>query len=167
MGAELQQMVEHLLAGRFGLRTHTEHEQQDVYVLQLAREDKRLGPNLIPTTPECVAARKNGSTLLSQCLQMPQTSVPAAGSGMRFLAAPVSRILIPLKAFGTVGRPIIDRTGLDGLYDISLFFDLSPQAPDGVSVFTALREQLGLKLTRAREMVDVLVIDAASMPEPD
>ena len=72
----------------------------------------------------------------------------------------------------TIDRPIIDRTGLEGYYDLA---GPSPMVtgraaansePDG-SFFTLIQEQLGLKLTGAREMVDVLVIDSARMPEPD
>jgi uncharacterized protein (TIGR03435 family) len=68
------------------------------------------------------------------------------------------------------GRPVVDRTGIKGLYDIELRF--SPQAapgsdlanPDAPSLFTALEEQLGLKLDAERELVDVLVIERIDRP---
>ena len=72
-------------------------------------------------------------------------------------------------------RPVIDRTGLKGNYDIELsYLDESladksanatlAQSPQGPSLFTALQEQLGMKLESARGPVEVLVIDSASEP---
>ncbi len=66
------------------------------------------------------------------------------------------------------GRYVIDRTGLDGAYDLELEFtpDQSPDTP-GPSLFTAMQEQLGLKLESARAPVEVLVIDRVDRPTPD
>jgi uncharacterized protein (TIGR03435 family) len=67
-------------------------------------------------------------------------------------------------------RPVVDRTGLDALYDIHLqFVDDSPGAtppPDlpNPGIFTAIQEQLGLKLEAARGPVEVLVIDHMERP---
>lgn len=65
------------------------------------------------------------------------------------------------------GRVIVDRTGLTGRFDFDLTW--TPQALDAgaESFFTALREQLGLRLEAAKAPVDVLVIDAAEKPTPD
>src|SRR5262249_13036265 len=78
-------------------------------------------------------------------------------------------------------RPVIDKTGLTGLYDIRLQWTPElesaqmvgiPQPPapgneSSTSIFTALQEQLGLKLESGRAPVDVLVIDHAEKPEPN
>jgi uncharacterized protein (TIGR03435 family) len=77
--------------------------------------------------------------------------------------------LAPLVSI-VAGKPVVDRTGIIGLYDVELRF--SPQAapgsdltnPDAPSLFTALEEQLGLKLDAQREIVDVLVIDRIDRP---
>jgi uncharacterized protein (TIGR03435 family) len=64
----------------------------------------------------------------------------------------------------------VDRTGLTGIYDLELRFSGEPVAgapppsPDAPSIFTALQEQLGLKLDAERETVDVLVIDRIERP---
>jgi uncharacterized protein (TIGR03435 family) len=82
---------------------------------------------------------------------------------------------------GSAGRRVIDRTGLTGSFDIELTFDPAPaaKAPPGApvgpaptddakpSIFTALQEQLGLKLEATRGPVDVLVIDQAERPTPN
>jgi uncharacterized protein (TIGR03435 family) len=75
-----------------------------------------------------------------------------------------------------IDRPVLDRTGLSGHFDVQVDFDYGPPFPPigdqgfdsrGVSFFTALQEQAGLKLEAARELVDVIVIDSAQMPTPN
>jgi uncharacterized protein (TIGR03435 family) len=74
---------------------------------------------------------------------------------------------------GVIDRPVIDRTGLGGTYDVDLRFAASSlgaaaaDAPALPSIFTALQEQLGLKLEPARGPVEVLVIDSVQRPTPD
>jgi uncharacterized protein (TIGR03435 family) len=65
----------------------------------------------------------------------------------------------------SVSRNVIDRTGLEGVFDLEL--EYAPTDPAGVSVFTALKEQLGLKLESTKAPIDVLVIDHADKPTPD
>ena len=83
-----------------------------------------------------------------------------------------------LRVLGGMGidRPVLDRTGLTGHFDLQLQYDHGPfsgafagrqSSIDGVSIFTALQEQAGLKLEATREVVDVLVIDYAEMPMPN
>jgi uncharacterized protein (TIGR03435 family) len=75
-------------------------------------------------------------------------------------------------------RPVIDRTGLTGTFDIDLKYRLdlgtrpdgpppAPPDPDAPSIFTAVEEQLGLKLVSDHAAVDVLVIDRVERPAPD
>jgi len=65
---------------------------------------------------------------------------------------------------GQVGRTIIDQTGLSGKYDLTLTY--APEMGDlsGPSLFTALQEQLGLKLESGKGPVDVVVVDSAERP---
>ena len=87
----------------------------------------------------------------------------------------VSDFLRMLSAVG-IDRPVLDRTGLAGHFDLQLQFDYGPFSAvsvrrplniDGLSFFTALQEQAGLKLEPAREVVNVLVIDSAKPPTPN
>ena len=80
----------------------------------------------------------------------------------------------PLQVF--TGRPVTYRTGLTGAFDFDLEWTSGPIAPapgaapspdDGPSIFTALQEQLGLRLEPGRGLFDVVVIDAVSRPTPD
>lgn len=74
---------------------------------------------------------------------------------------------------GAVERIVEDRTGLTGGFDFDLTFAVDPGAgpgtggADGASIFTALEEQLGLKLRPVRAPVDVLVIDRVERPTED
>jgi uncharacterized protein (TIGR03435 family) len=81
------------------------------------------------------------------------------------------------------GRPVIDKTGLTGLYDFELTLDLQTllrmsadmgisvpmpaNLPEGPSLMTLLQEDLGLKLDSQRGPGEVLVIDSAELPTPD
>ena len=70
----------------------------------------------------------------------------------------------------TLGRPVLDRTGLDGAFDVDLTFTPdnptvdSAGAPNAPSLMTAIREQLGLRLESTRAPVDVLVVDRVQPP---
>jgi uncharacterized protein (TIGR03435 family) len=65
-----------------------------------------------------------------------------------------------------IARPVLNETGLDGAFDFELTFspDLNSTDPEAVSIFTALQEQLGIKLEASRAPVEVMVIDRVARP---
>jgi uncharacterized protein DUF3738 len=93
----------------------------------------------------------------------------------------MSQLARALGNFPAIGRVVVDRTGVTGVFDWTLEWTPSfntgptansppvanPDATAGVSLFTALREQLGLKLEAQRMPIDVLVVDRAELPAPD
>jgi uncharacterized protein (TIGR03435 family) len=103
--------------------------------------------------------------MLCQTQMIVPGSIRAGGLRLRDLAPLLS---------GVVGRLVIDRTGLEGRYDMELTWtpdqrrapsaDGVPNPEPGVSIFTALQEQLGVRLTGERGPVDVLVIDRIEPP---
>jgi uncharacterized protein (TIGR03435 family) len=191
-------MLQDLLADRFKLRTHRETRELPIYALTLARSDNKLGTGLRPSTVDCAAMRGRGGRM------GPPPGPPPAGAGapnaaaalgwperppcgMRVApnqvvagAATLAQLTQMLSQF--TQRIVIDRTGLDGGFDIDLTFtpERMPQGPpppgapplpsidpNGPSLFTALQEQLGLKLESERAPVEVLVIDHVERPTPD
>jgi len=166
--AQLAQMISKLLADRFALRTHTEQRPVNVYVLKMSRADGQLGTQLRRSDPSCAEARTARQPLPPQCQA-------TATSGFQARAMQISDFVRLLGGMG-MDRPVLDRTGLTGHFDLQLQYDYGPfsgvfasrqSSIEGVSIFTALQEQAGLKLEAAREGVDVLVIDSAEMPTPN
>ena len=156
--AEIRLMMRSLLEDRFKVRAHVESQEQPVWHMIVARADGRLGPELKPFSHVCGAA---GS---------PACGVSASREAVRGVGVPVSRIASFLRSSG--GRPIFDRTGLAGNFEFKLVYrpetgrppDPSDERPD---VFTALREQLGLRLESARGQVEVLIVEHIERPTPD
>jgi uncharacterized protein (TIGR03435 family) len=168
---EIRQMVDNLLADRFKLRTHLEPRMMNVYLLTLARADGKLGPTIAPSAPQCVEARTEQRPIASwpeECRtsRFPRPTGP--GSFVNLTANEIRDLLASFGRMRDIDRPVLDRTGLTGHFDAALHWNQPPNgATNGaetVSLFTALQEQLGLKLEPAREMVNVLVIDQAQPP---
>ena len=183
----MQLMLQALLAERFGLVVHREKRDLPIYALVLARNDGKLGPQLRPSTVDCQALGRSGRG----GPPAPNAPPPPPGErppcGMRMGPGnlmgggfPVSQLAVALSP--RVQRIVVDRTGLTGNFDLDLTWtpDQMPQGqrppgapepppidPNGPSLFTALQEQLGLKLESTRGDVDVLVIDHVEAPKPD
>jgi uncharacterized protein (TIGR03435 family) len=186
---QMREMVKRMLVDRFGLKVRTESRELDVYLLMRARADGRLGPGITPSTLDCdaiAAAIKSGAASATPA-QSPGGPIPEridCGVVSRVRPGGVQRVIStgqPLSSVismiqGTAGRPVIDRSNLTGRYDIELEFARAPGQPSprggpevtpAASIFTAVQEQLGLKLDAAKEAMDVLVIEDVHMPTAD
>jgi uncharacterized protein (TIGR03435 family) len=131
-------MLRRLLEQRFRLQTHRERREMTVYALEAGRDGLKL-----TTTP----AGRRGST--------------SARSG-RVIATSATLATFAELLTKAEGRPVVDSTGVAGLFDIDLRYtpDLGDTAGDGgPSLTAALREQLGLRLERRRLPVEVLVVE--------
>ena len=156
-------MLRRMLAERFKLVAHTEKREQPVYALLIARADGRLGSNLKASTLDC-----SKSDASEQCSM--GGSFTGSGGNLKGVGQPLSVLATHLST--AVDRIVQDRTGLAGGFDFELAWSgglkPAPGAPgEPPSVFTALQEQLGLRLEPARGPVDVLVIDSVERPTPD
>lgn len=155
---QLMLMLQSLLEDRFHLRTHREQRDLPVYTLTVGKN----GPKLASAKDAACDANAN-----PPCGRM-RISMSRSGVHMEGAAAPTSELIRVLAI--ALSRPVVDRTGLTGVYDIRLdFVDDGPgatPAPDsaGPSIFAALSEQLGLKLEAAKAPVEVLVIDHIEHP---
>jgi uncharacterized protein (TIGR03435 family) len=154
--AQIRAMLQSLLRDRFGLVLGREQREMPVYELLIDRDDKRLGPTLIQIADEkdCDAERArllkqrrtvSGGMVLGECGSLDML--------VRFALAYVKDGIV------------LDKTGLGGAWSFYTHF-ATPMAANASlpSFFTAIREQLGLRLERSRGPVDVLVIESVQQP---
>ena len=166
-------MLRSLLAERFQLIVHRENRELPVYALVMARSDCTLGPQLrLSSGADCLNAGVAAG---------PDPAIRCGGfrftPPQRMSVAYVTMDVIAHFVENIVGRVVINRTGLLGTFSMDLDFTresstLGPAATErpvesGPSIFTALQEQLGLKLESTKGPVDVLVIDHVERPTPD
>jgi len=165
-------MLRRLLAERFKLRMHYETRELPVYALVIAGKDGKPGAGLVRSTIDCEAvraARQAGRTYEGP---MPANGAPPCawtaeyktnGPVTRFGGLPLSRLSESLGQ--PDGRVVVDKTGLTGNYEFTLRYTDQPAPSDDTpSLFTALQEQLGLRLVPDRAPLQVVVIDAIERP---
>lgn len=157
---QLHLMEQSLLADRFKLKAHFETKEMPVYELTIAKDGPKLKEDPDPT----------------------HSQVAVGASRIRGTAVPLHNFIDCLESVPDIGgRVVIDKTGLSGRYDLLLKWTpleasapsagLSETAPSpgagGDSLFTAIQEQLGLKLVPTRAPGQVLIIDHIEPPTPN
>lgn len=145
---QFQQVLLALLEDRFQFKFHREQREAPVYWLEVDKAGK-LGPALKPSAPDTKQSMSNNSN----------------GSRMTMKATKVSMADLSAVLRRQAGRPVEDHTDLKGDYDFQI--DWAPEeAPDSTdpSLFTVLKEQLGLKLEPAKGSIETIVIDQIAHP---
>ena len=163
-------MAQSLLQERFRLMVRRDQHEENTYVLTLARTDGKLEGGLQRADEnDCIVRRKAGEIILPKrsTAPMPPNASRAAGrcKAIGELAADLAR---------TFKTTVSDKTGLSGLWDYEFIFekttgpatstDPSSQSVLLPSLFSALQQQLGLRLERQRGVVERLVIVSAQPP---
>ena len=185
----VMRMLQALLAERFKLRMHAEMRELQYYALVVATPDGRRGDGIRPSNTDCAAyweAQERRRTSDGS----PRGDLPSGPHcGLRFRVRPGLTTMSPgavmmsefaeyLQAY--VGRMVVDETGLTGRFDLDLTFTPDPTifpvppfpgnrntVNEGVSIFVAVQEQLGLQLESRRGPVEVLIVDNAERPTPN
>jgi len=154
------EMVQQILTDRFKLKVHRETRVQPIYSLVVAR------PGVLTEAPPPADGKPVGMGL-------------RPGRGTRagqMIATDFTMASLTAELSGSLGRMVIDNTGLAGKYHADLHWtpdnpnasggqpESAPAQDNSLSIFTALQEQLGLKLVPAKGPVECLVIDHAEMP---
>lgn len=142
-------MLQALLADRFTLKVHQETRELPIYTLVVAKGGPRFQPSKI-----------NGTTINSGIAYI---TVVGSDHTVALLAEQLSR---------TLGRVVMDKTGLDGRYELTLKWATDEggagtggsSADAGPSIFTAIQEQLGLKLESGKGPIPILVVDHLEKP---
>jgi len=147
---DFRRMLQTLLVDRFQLKAHFEKKDMAVYALVVAKGGPKLAASSEQTPPKTlIGVNGRNQFIRTDSVTMPQ------------LADELSNDL-------GADRPIIDRTGLAGSYKLRIeatpeFRSRDPQ-PGDLSIFTAVEEQLGLKLVPSTAPLDVLVVDSIQKP---
>ena len=145
---QFQQLILSLLEDRFEFKFHREEKEVPVYRLKVVKPGK-LGPALKPSAPGSqpnMSSNSNGSVAVMKATRMSMTDIAAALSRQ-------------------AGRPVEDHTDLAGKFDFQI--EWAPEeTPDSAdpSLFTVLKEQLGLKLQPAKGTAQTFVVDRISRP---
>lgn len=142
--AQREKMLQAILADRFKLKMHYESREQPIYALVIAKSGLRLKEWPSDKTPGGISWGRG--------------QIEVRGE-------PMERFTFCLS--DTLGRAVVDKTGLTGRYEIDLKWtpDELQGTPDaGASIFTAIQEQLGLKLESTRGIVETFVVDHVERP---
>jgi uncharacterized protein (TIGR03435 family) len=146
---QAMEMLQAMLEERFKLKIRREPRNAPIYALVIDKGGLKMRPS----------ANQSGSRPCSG-------AAPAAGL-QRFCSS-TSIAYLNIRLYGEVKRRVVDKTGLTGLYDMDLQWSdpLTNEAPDasGPSVFTALQEQLGLRLVSETGQVDAFVAESVEKP---
>jgi uncharacterized protein (TIGR03435 family) len=149
---QMMLMLQTLLAERFDLKFHRETRQNTVYRLVVMKN----GPKLRPTVD--ATQRPHISHLRSGPVTRPALSYALDGKN-------ASTTLLAQDLASTLGHPVFNETGLAGNFDFIIEYAADETLPDSPpSIYTAIQEQLGLKLESGKGPIEVLVIDSASKP---
>jgi len=149
---QIAERLRALLADRFQLVVHKETKEQPIYALVVSKNGAKL------KEAKVVEGARQG-------MSMNRSRVEGFAAPMEMLGPTLSAV---------TGRPVVDKTGLTGKYDFVLEWtpDLGAAGPDGANspepsgptIFTALQEQLGLRLEAQKGPVENIVIDRAEKP---
>jgi uncharacterized protein (TIGR03435 family) len=160
--AEMEEMLRALLVERFKLVAHYEMREKPTYSLMLARDDGRLGSQLRRYDGDCAAFADD----VRQGRERPQMPTPSNGAsacgytigGGGVVAGGIDMSAVARAMQFYAGRKVIDKTGLAGYFEFTL------QMSADVPVFTAIREQLALRLEPDRASLPVVVVDHIEHP---
>jgi uncharacterized protein (TIGR03435 family) len=146
---EIMAMLRSLLEERFHLKVRRESREAGVYELVTAKG----GPKLKPSIAD------------SSYLRLYRHTPPELPGVLYTIAGQKSSIArLADHLTGTAQRRVIDRTGIEGEFDFKIDYAVEGHSDEGPSIFTALQEQLGLKLQAAKGQVEHLVIESAERP---
>jgi uncharacterized protein (TIGR03435 family) len=145
---QIQEMLQKLLASRFNLKFHREKRELSIYAITLAKGGSKLTRH---------TGASNG---------LPSQSGGGSGNGRRFTNNSMSDFALGMQDF--LDRPVVDQTGLEGRYDFVLRWTPDDSNTDGPNqapgLFTAVQEQLGLKMEPVKGQADVYAIEHVEKP---
>jgi uncharacterized protein (TIGR03435 family) len=147
-----QELLQTLLAERFALKIHHETRELPVYAIEIAKGGSKLKPAANPDAEADQTASNHGGNVT-----------------ISFTSASMADFILGMQFF--LDRPLVDQTGIPGRHDFALRYtreDTNATDPGGApGLFTAIQEQLGLKLHAVKAPIDTITIDSVTVPTPD
>lgn len=167
--AMMRLMLQTLLEERFSLKGHIEKEDGPAYAVLLSRADGRPGPQLREPTTGCDIASPGLESRERRCGSGAYVDADTQSVVVYGADADVDGILeqIAQPTIIELDRPLINRTGLKGRFSFELRFSreaTASAAAPGISLFTALQQQLGFRVERVTTPIEVLAIDSVEQP---
>lgn len=173
--SETLMMLRALLAERFKLKVHTERRDVPVYALLVARQGqlgRLLRPSKtdcsVPGTPKAMRSQAPGAVANPGpvcMLNIYQFGKPGRGDITMSDTTPLTSLIVRIQPF--VDRPLLDATGLAGSFEWSVSFAMNADSTTAPPIYSALSEQLGIRVERRTAPFDVLVIDSVETPTPN
>jgi uncharacterized protein (TIGR03435 family) len=161
-------MMRNLLIERFKLVTRRETRDTPVHALVVSRADRRLGSQMRTSSADCAALSKAlKATGARQTPDSPVCGLRNQRTRVWGMGSPLTELTRMLSL--TLGRPVVDATGLTGSFDVDVAFTLDDASDPAraAALVTAIQDQLGLRLESRRAPLEVLVIDSVERPTPD
>jgi uncharacterized protein (TIGR03435 family) len=147
---QLREMMQKILKERFGMELHREQREMPVFALMVVKGGAKMTPNT--SDPNGWMDQQNSAANGWDVENLKNASMPDLAEILQFRC----------------NRPVVDQTGLKGRYDFKLQWTIDEarttdaDAPPGL--FTAIQEQIGLKLEPVKAQADVLVVDKVERP---
>jgi len=169
------EMMRNMLIDRLKVAGHVEDQERNTFALVVARRDGRLGPQLKPSGLDCSPPAAPPSAPPTPD-QVPEHRCGLSMRAGTLISGGIDMNRLALSLSGWAGGHVRNATGLDGWYALTLRFAMpfgkgpavDPAAPDdSPEFFTAIQEQLGLKLQPEKAMVPIFVIDHIERPTPN
>ena len=161
-------MLRALLADRFALRVRRDTRQMSVSALVISRPNfKPREKHLRPAKIDCAdsEARRASAVTDDEKFAVLRDCFERTGGELNVRGRPMERLAYQLGRH--LNRHVIDETGLSGLFDVDLDWDIKPGVPEQPSILIALEEQLGMKLEERTALLPVLVIESIQRPKPN
>jgi uncharacterized protein (TIGR03435 family) len=167
-------MLQNMLIERFGLRFHRDQKEVEGYALDVGKSGPKFKESG-PEPPKDAATPEEPRPRTGTRPSLGPDGFPEAAPGLsglwisanrargQWLSAPIEKLATALAYH--LGKPVVDATGLNGKYDLRLYWvpdpDFAPH-PGGPALFAALQDQLGLKLEAKKKIpIPVVVVDRA------
>jgi uncharacterized protein (TIGR03435 family) len=163
-------MMRRMFEDRMNLKGHVEERERTIFALVVARSDGRLGPQLKPSALDCGKPPTAPRSVLTPPTEPPEARCGGLFANGQIVSGGILLDQLVLSLAGLAGGQVVNRTGLQGYYALTLRWaprrgpNAEPGADDQPDFFTAMQEQLGLKLQSEKAKLPIFIVDTIERP---